>query len=143
MARYFQVDRWQGRWIDGDMQMDTPFFSRVGPTGMGLFALLDPWTPSCFLACRRHLAASRRDQDGSMSRVFDAVSHRIAYADNLAARAASTKCLCRMCPASTCQRQLLQPHGEWIQVVSECAESMAVMQLSTLCCCMRQMRAQL
>ena len=67
-----------------------------------------------------------------MSRVFDAVSHRIVYADNLAARAASTKCLCRMCPASTFQRQSLQPHGEWIQVVSECAESMAVMQLSTL-----------
>ena len=66
-----------------------------------------------------------------MSRVFDAVSHRIAYADNLAARAASTKCLCRMCPASTCQRQLLQPHGEWIQVRAERVECMAVMQPST------------
>ena len=67
-----------------------------------------------------------------MSRVFDAVSHRIASADNSAARAASAKHLCRMCPSSPFQRQSLQPHGEWIQMVSECAESMAVMQLSTL-----------
>ena len=67
-----------------------------------------------------------------MSRVFDALSHVTACSDHSAARAASAKRLCRMCPASTFQRQSLQPHGEWIQVVSECAESMAVMQLSTL-----------
>ena len=67
-----------------------------------------------------------------MSRVFDALSHVTACSDHSAAKAASAKRLCRMCPASTFQRQSLQPHGEWIQVVSECAESMAVMQLSTL-----------
>ena len=73
-----------------------------------------------------------------MSRVFNALlvsfmsPHALTTRCRSAARAASAKRLCRMCPASTFQRQSLQPHGEWIQVVSECAESMAVMQLSTL-----------
>ena len=68
-----------------------------------------------------------------MSRVFDALSHVTACSDHSAARAASAKRLCRShVSSSTFQWQSLQLHGEWIQMVSECAESMAVMQLSTL-----------
>ena len=77
-----------------------------------------------------------------MSRVFDALSHVTACSDHSAARAASAKRLCRMCPASTFQRQSLQPHGEWIQVVSECAPIRWLSCSYRLCCCMRQKRAQ-